>query len=81
MVWDKNQAVDALSKIGSSQAQIPQGVFVQDSIKPSVGGDLVEKEKREALFVHTIQNAPPTTSSTDCPSLNTLQTVLVFKTR
>ena len=30
VVRDRNQAADALSKIGSSRAQIPQGVFVQD---------------------------------------------------
>jgi ribonuclease HI len=65
VVWDKNQAADALSKIGSSQAQIPQGVFVQDIVKPSVGGDLVEKVNSEALLIQNIQSATPTTSSTD----------------
>ena len=63
MVQDKNQGADVLSKIGSSRAQIPQGVFVQDLIMPSIGGDLVEKENSKALFVHNIQNAPLTTSS------------------
>jgi hypothetical protein len=60
-----NHAADALSKIRSSRAQIPQGVFIQDIIKPSVGGDLVKKENSEALLVHNIQNATPTTSNTD----------------
>jgi hypothetical protein len=30
VVWDKNQAADALSKLRSSRAQVPHGVFVQD---------------------------------------------------
>jgi hypothetical protein len=36
VVWDKNQVADELSKIGSSRAQVPHGVFVQDLIKPSI---------------------------------------------
>jgi hypothetical protein len=36
VVWDKNQAADALSKLGSSRAQVPHGVFVQDILKPSI---------------------------------------------
>ena len=51
IVWDKNQAADVLSKIGSSRAQIPQGIFVQDIDKPSIGGDLVDKPNSEALLV------------------------------
>jgi len=43
VVQDKNQVADALSKIGSSRAQIPQGVFVQDIHTPSIGTDLVDK--------------------------------------
>jgi ribonuclease HI len=35
VVRDKNQATDALSKLGSSRAQIPQGVFVQDVVNPT----------------------------------------------
>jgi ribonuclease HI len=30
VVRDKNQAADTLSKLGSSRAQVPHGVFVQD---------------------------------------------------
>ena len=62
VVRDKNQAADALSKIGSSRAQISQGVFVQDIDKPSVGGDLVNKPNSEALLV---QDTTPITSSDD----------------
>jgi ribonuclease HI len=36
VVRDKNQAADALSKLGSSRAQVPHGVFVQDLLKPSI---------------------------------------------
>jgi len=62
VVRDKNQAADALSKIGSSRAQISQGVFIQDIDKPSVGGDLVNKPNSEALLV---QDTTPITSSDD----------------
>jgi hypothetical protein len=36
VVRDKNQAADELSKLGSSRAQVPHGVFVQDHLKPPV---------------------------------------------
>ena len=52
MARDRNQAADALSKIGSSRAQIPQGVFVQDIHTPSVGTDLVDKPPNEAMLIH-----------------------------
>jgi len=62
VVRDKNQAADALSKLGSSWAQTPQGIFVQDIHAPSVGTDLVEKQPNEAML---IDDATPTTSSRD----------------
>jgi len=62
VVQDRNQAADVLSKIGSSRAQIPQGVFVQDIHTPSVGTDLVDKQSNEAML---IGNTNPTTSSHD----------------
>ena len=62
VVRDRNQAADALSKIGSSRAQIPQGVFVQDIDTPSVGMDLVSKPPNETLLV---QDVTPTTSGND----------------
>ena len=58
VVWDKNQAADVLSKLGSSRAEIAHGVFVQDLVKPSIDKNLVgssEIVKSEGLFVHTIQ--------------------------
>ena len=36
VVWDKNQAADALSKLGSSRAKVPHGVFIQDLLTPSI---------------------------------------------
>ena len=36
MVRDKNQAADALSKLGSSRAKVPHGIFVQDLLTPSI---------------------------------------------
>ena len=62
VVRDRNQAADVLSKIGSSRAQIPQGVFVQDIHAPSVGTDLVQKQSNEAML---IDDTNPTTSSHD----------------
>jgi len=62
VVRDKNQTVDALSKIGSSWAQIRPGVFVQDIDTPRIGMDLVGKPLDETLLV---QDATPTTSDND----------------
>ena len=36
VVRDKNQAADALSKLGSSRAKVPHGIFVQDLLTPSI---------------------------------------------
>ena len=36
VVRDKNQAADALSKLASSRAKIPHGIFVQDLLMPSI---------------------------------------------
>jgi ribonuclease HI len=33
---DRNAAADALSKLGSSQAQAPPGIFVQEISQPSI---------------------------------------------
>jgi ribonuclease HI len=62
VVWDRNQAADALSKLGSSRAQIPQGVFVQDIHAPSVGTDLVKNQPSVAML---IDDTTPTTNSHD----------------
>ena len=44
---DQNQLTDHLSKLGSSRAMIPPGVFVQDLLEPS------NKEDKE------VQEIPP----------------------
>jgi len=62
VVRDWNQAADALSKIGSCRAQIPQGVFVQDVHTPSISTDLVDKPPNEVML---IDDTTPTTSSHD----------------
>jgi hypothetical protein len=52
VVRDKNQAADALSKLGSSRAQVPHVIFVQDLLKPSIkqeGDPVVEKPPDEPL--------------------------------
>jgi ribonuclease HI len=36
VVCADNEAVDKLSKLGSTQAEIPHGVFIQDLVKPSI---------------------------------------------
>ena len=45
VVRDQNQLVDHISKIGSSRAAIPPGVFVQDLFTPSI------KEEKEVQVV------------------------------
>jgi hypothetical protein len=36
VVWDKNKVADELSKLGSSCAKVPHGVFVQDLVNLSI---------------------------------------------
>jgi hypothetical protein len=40
---DRNAAVDALSKLGSSRAQVPPRVFVQEIQQPSVATNQMEE--------------------------------------
>ena len=47
VVRDQNQLADHLSKLGSSHAVIPLGVFIQDLLAPSI------KEDKE------VQEVPP----------------------
>jgi hypothetical protein len=68
MVWDKNKAADELSKLGSSRAKVPHGVFVQDLINLSIKeaeDHMVEKPLDQQL-VATVP--PPITME---PSLTT----------
>jgi hypothetical protein len=79
VVQDKNQAADELSKLGSSWAQVPHGVFVQDLVKPSIKeevGQVVEKPPDQPLVAtvpppNTMESSPtkpvvpPTTNADD----------------
>jgi hypothetical protein len=40
---DRNVGADALSKLGSSRAQAPPGIFVQEILQPSILLDQVEE--------------------------------------
>jgi hypothetical protein len=40
---DRNAAADALSKLGSSRAQVPPGIFVQEVSHPSIPSDQIEE--------------------------------------
>jgi ribonuclease HI/transposase InsO family protein len=40
---DRNMAVDALSKLGSSRTQVPPGVFIQEVPCPSISMDRIEE--------------------------------------
>jgi hypothetical protein len=58
VVRDKNKAVDELSKLGSSQSQIPHGVFIQDLVNPSIKeaeDHVVEKPPNQQL----VATVPP----------------------
>ena len=65
VVRDKNQAADALSKLGSSQAKVPHGVFVQDLLTPSIKEEDPAVDKLpDQLLVATV----PASSTTKPPS-------------
>jgi hypothetical protein len=75
VVWDKNQAADALSKLGSSRAQVPHGIFVQDLLKPSIkqeGDPVVEKPPDEPLVAMV---SSPTTMALSPASARPSQTL------
>jgi ribonuclease HI len=67
VVRDKNQAADALSKLGSSRAQVPHDVFIQDLLKPSIkqeGDPVVEKPPDEPL----VAMVPSSTTTEPSPT-------------
>ena len=78
VVRDRKHAADVLSKLGSSRAQIPQGVFVQDIHAPSVGTDMVENQPNEAMLINDT-TPPPTTMIGAFPSSSTYRMDRVFK--
>ena len=71
VVWDKNQAADALSKLGSSRAKVPYGVFVQDLLTPSIKEEdpAVDKPLDQPLVAtvpaSNTTEPPPTTKEPD----------------
>ena len=71
VVQDKNQAADALSKLGSSRAKVPHGIFVQDLLTPSIKGeDLAVDKPLDQLLVAMVPTfnttePPPTTKEPD----------------
>ena len=71
VVRDKNQAADALSKLGSSRAKVPHGVFVQDLLTPSIEEEDPTVDKPpDQLLVATVPASnttepPPTTKEPD----------------
>jgi hypothetical protein len=74
VVRDKNQEVDALSKLGSSRAQVPHGVFVQDLFKPSIKqeGDLVVEKPPDEPLVAMVSS--PTTMALSPASVGPSET-------
>jgi hypothetical protein len=68
VVQDKNKAAHALSKLGSSRAKVPHGVFVQDLVNPSIKEeeDHMVKKPPDQKLVATVP--PPITTK---PSLTT----------
>ena len=68
VVRDKNQAADVLSKLGSSRAKVPHGVFVQDLLVPSIEGEDPTVDKPlDQLLVATV------------PASNTIEPPLTTK--
>ena len=71
VVQDKNQAADALSKLGSSRAKVPHGVFVQDLLMPSIEEEdstvdkLPDKQLVAMAPVSSTTEPPPTTHEPD----------------
>jgi hypothetical protein len=53
-----NQVADELSKLGSTRAEIPHGVFIQDLVKPSIGEE--EKPMAKKPLADQLATAVPT---------------------
>ena len=56
VVQADNQATDELSKLGSTQAEVPAGVFIQDLVTPSIkqGQEGVEEKPPAELLVAAV---------------------------
>jgi hypothetical protein len=71
VVWDKDKAVDELSKLGSSRAKVPHGMFVQDLINLSIKkaeDHVVEKPPDQQL----VAMVPPPITTEPSPTTHTL---------
>jgi hypothetical protein len=68
VVRDKNKAADELSKLGSSRAKVPHGMFIQDVVNLSIkeAEDHVVEKSLDQQLVATVP--PPITTE---PSLIT----------
>jgi ribonuclease HI len=67
VVWDKNQAADELSKLGSSRGQVSHDVFVQDLVKSSIkeeADQVVEKPPDQPL----VAMVPPLSVTESSPT-------------
>ena len=68
---DKNQATDALSKLGSSRAKVPHGIFVQDLLTPSIDDEdstvdkALDKQLVATVPAPSTTEPPPTTHEPD----------------
>jgi hypothetical protein len=69
VVQDKNKVADELSKLGSSRAQVPHGMFVQDLVKPSIKEevDQVVEKRPDQPLVATVPPLSITESSLTAP--------------
>ena len=71
VVQDKNQAADALSKLGSSQAKVPHGIFIQGLLTPFIKEEdsTVDKPLDQQLVAMvpalSTTEPPPTTHEPD----------------
>jgi hypothetical protein len=70
VVRDKNKAADEFSKLGSSQAKVPHGVFVQDLVNPSI------KEEED----HVVEKPPDQQLVATVPILITMEPSLTTHT-
>jgi ribonuclease HI len=62
VVRDKNQAADELSKLGSSRAQVPHGMFVQDLVKPSIKEEANQVVRTPPHQLLVVAVPPPSTT-------------------
>ncbi|HET8670197.1 MAG TPA: reverse transcriptase-like protein [Candidatus Saccharimonadales bacterium] len=57
VIRSENQAADKLSKLGSSRAEVPAGVFVHDLVKPSITTDAQGPEVSDQQILVTDQSS------------------------